>query len=67
MKEPSTQLDVDEGREARDRPPGSAYGVRLALRNVAYVSQHNATVERGHRDIKKACGLGKGVILRGHV
>lgn len=39
----------------------------VALRNVAYVSQHNATVERGHRDIKEACGLGKGVILHGHV
>jgi hypothetical protein len=36
----------------------------VALRNLPYVSQHNATVERGHRDIKEASGLGKGVVLR---
>jgi hypothetical protein len=38
----------------------------VALRNVAHVSQHNATVERGHRDLKEASGLGKGVILHSH-
>lgn len=38
----------------------------VALRNVAHVSQHNATVERGHRDLKEASGLGKGVLLHSH-
>ncbi len=35
----------------------------VALRNVAYVSQHNSWVERGHRDLKEVSGLGKGVVL----
>lgn len=39
----------------------------IALRNLPYVSQHNATVERGHRDIKELSGLGKGVVLHNHV
>jgi len=38
----------------------------VALRNLPYVSEHNATVERGHRDIKELSGLGKGVVLRSH-
>lgn len=36
----------------------------LVLFNLPYVSEHNATVERGHRDIKELSGLGKGVVLR---
>ena len=35
----------------------------VALRNVAYVSEHNAWVERGHLDLKQESGLGKGVVL----
>jgi hypothetical protein len=35
----------------------------VALRNVPYVSEHNAATERGHRELKEACGLGKGVVL----
>jgi len=38
----------------------------VVLRNVPYVSQHNAATERGHRELKGACGLGRGVILNGH-
>jgi hypothetical protein len=38
----------------------------VALRNVPYVSQHNAATERGHRELKEACGLGRGVLLHGH-
>lgn len=38
----------------------------IALHNLPYVSQHNATVERGHRDIKELSGLGKGVVLHDH-
>lgn len=38
----------------------------VVLRNVAHVSEHNAWVERGHRDIKELSGLGKGVILQSH-
>ena len=38
----------------------------VALRNVPYVSQHNAATERGHRELKEACDLGRGVILHGH-
>ena len=37
----------------------------MALRNLPYVSQHNAAVERGHRTLKQASGLGRGVILHG--
>jgi hypothetical protein len=36
----------------------------LVLFNLPYVSEHNACVERGHRDIKELSGLGKGVVLR---
>lgn len=35
----------------------------VPLRNLPYVSEHNACVERGHRDIKEMSGLGKGVVL----
>ena len=38
----------------------------VVLRNVPHVSQHNAATERGHRELKEACGLGKGVVLHGH-
>jgi len=38
----------------------------VALRNVPYVSEHNACVERGHRDLQELSGLGKGVVLRDH-
>ena len=38
----------------------------VALRNLPHVSEHNASVERGHRDIKELSGLGKGVVLRDH-
>jgi len=36
----------------------------VALRNLPHVSRHNPCVERGHRDLKAASGLGKGVVLR---
>ena len=35
----------------------------VVLRNLPYVSQHNAATERGHRELKEACGLGRGVVL----
>ena len=35
----------------------------VALRNVPYVSQHNAATERGHRELKEAAGLGRGTVL----
>ena len=38
----------------------------VVLRNLPYVSQHNACVERGHRDLKELAGLGRGVVLRDH-
>lgn len=38
----------------------------IALHNVPYVSEHNACVERGHRDLKELSGLGKGVVVRDH-
>lgn len=38
----------------------------VALHNLPYVSEHNACVERGHRDIKELSGLGKGVVVRDH-
>ena len=38
----------------------------VVLRNLPYVSEHNAATERGHLELKEACGLGRGVILHGH-
>jgi hypothetical protein len=38
----------------------------VPLRNLPYVSEHNAYVERGHRDIKEMSGLGKSVVLSNH-
>ena len=36
----------------------------VALRNLPRTSRHNPWVERGHRRLKEACGLGKGVVLQ---
>lgn len=38
----------------------------VALRSLPRVSRHNPWVEAGHRRLKEAAGLGKGVILHGH-
>ena len=35
----------------------------VLLRNLPYVSEHNAAVEHGHRELKEEAGLGKGVRL----
>lgn len=36
----------------------------VVLFNLPRTSQHNPWVERGHRRLKEACGLGKGVIVQ---
>jgi transposase InsO family protein len=40
----------------------AVHGVTL-LRNLPHTPQHNAWIERGHRDLKEATGLGKGVVI----
>ena len=35
----------------------------LPLRNLPHTPQHNAWVEHGHRELKEATGLGKGVVI----
>jgi hypothetical protein len=54
-----------EGSGARLLRDTAVHGV-VALRNLPYVAEHNACVERGHRDLKELSGLGKGVVVRGH-
>lgn len=59
-------LDNGPAMKSELLAPYLAFHEVVALRNLPYVSEHNAAVERGHRTLKQASGLGRGVLLHGH-
>ncbi len=37
----------------------------IYMRKLPYTPQHNALIERAHRELKEHAGLGKGIVLKG--